>query len=320
MRCRTVAEIVEEANRILFKEQDVLHQKDAEYFFRGESMNFLRKDEGFDKELDSPFTCLLDRSPEWYMNERVLYQEALRLNVASFRDDVTMVERIARMQHYQLPTRFCDMSSNVLCSAMFACGGGEFNVEKRDNEHDGYIRVIKVRRDKMKSFTSDIITAIAHLPLVNADRVKPSEKDGLSYLRYEVTNNRPGFSFDTCSSRGDLTTAKEQLRKEIQQVWAFKPIWNTSRISNQSGAFLAFGCRDNKEPLNPTFSLVDYDNKDAPSCGIAQVAVIQINGAFKKSLREELRYFGMPVEGVYPDLSNVCSEISNRVKERGYVS
>lgn len=317
MRCQSVAEIVNEADRILFKEQNTSAQAEAEYFFRGESMNFRRKDEGFDKELDTAFPCSLDRSPEWYKNERELYQEAVRLNVVSFSEDRTMVERVARMQHYQMPTRFCDMSSNVLCSAMFACGGGDANAANRDNEHDGYIRVIKVNRKKMKSFTSDIIMAIAHLPLVNCDRVKPSEPDGLSYLRYEITNSRPGFSMDTCSSRGDLMTAKEQLRREIRQVWAFKPIWNTRRISSQSGAFLAFGCNDYKKPLNPTFSLEDYDNPEAPSYGIAQVAVIQINGGFKKSIREELRYFGMPIEGLYPDLSNVCLEVANRVKERG---
>lgn len=317
MRCKSVSEIVREASRVLFEERDALSHGEAEYFFRGEAMNFKRRHEGFDRELDTDFPCFLDREPAWYRNERELYQEAVRLNVVSFGEDRTMVERLVRMQHYQMPTRFCDMSSNVLCAAMFACGGGEINAANRDNEHDGYIRIIRVSRRKMKSFTSDIITAIAHLPLVNCDRVRPSELDGLDYLRYEVTNSRPGFSMETCSSRGDLMTAREQLRREIRQVWAFKPIWNTRRISNQSGVFLAFGCNDGKEPLNPTFSPGDYDNPEAPSYGIAQVAVIQVNGGFKKRIREELRYFGMPIESVYPDLSNVCSEVANRLRERG---
>ena len=132
-----------------------------------------------------------------------------------------------------------------------------------------------------------------------------------------MTNSRPGFSLTVTESTGDnLRSAKEQLREEIQHVWAFKPVWNTRRIRSQSGVFLAFGCRDGKEPLNPTFSPDDYDNKDAPSCGIAQVAVIQIDGQFKKQIVEELRYFGMPAESVYPDLSNICTEISERLKEQ----
>ena len=79
--------------------------------------------------------------------------------------------------------------------------------------------------------------------------------------------------------------------------------------------FLAFGCRDGKEPLNPTFSPLDYDNPAAPSCGIAQVAVIQIDGGFKSKITDELRYFGVPAESIYPDLSNVCVEISERLKQ-----
>lgn len=317
MRCKSVREIVEEADRILFHELDCLHCRDEEFFFRGESMNFKRKDEGFALPLDTAFPSYIDREEAWWKNERDLYQEALRLNVISFEEDRTMVERIARMQHYQLPTRFCDMTSSVLTATQFACGLGDISRQSRDNGHDGYIRVIKVKKDRMKSFTSDIITAIAHLPLVKCSNINPSKKDGLDYLRYEVTNSRPGFSLPVFESAGnDLRSARKQLQEEIQHVWAFKPVWNTRRIRSQSGAFLAFGCRDGKKPLNPTFSPDDYDNKDAPSCGIAQVAVIQINGQFKRQIVEELRYFGMPAESVYPDLSNVCTEISERLKEQ----
>ena len=317
MRCRNVREIVEEADRILFNELDCLQCRDAEFYFRGESMNFKRQDEGTDLPLGTAFPSYIDRNKAWWQNERDLYQEALRLNVISFEEDKTMVERVARMQHYQLPTRFCDMTSNILTAVQFACGLGDINRTKRDNGHDGYIRIMKVKKERMKSFTSDIITAIAHLPLVKCGNINPSRKDGLDYLRYEVTNSRPGFSMPVSESTGDnLRTAKEQLREEIQHVWAFKPVWNTRRIRNQSGVFLAFGCRDGKEPLNPTFAPDDYENEDAPSCGIAQVAVIQIDGQFKKQIIEELRYFGMPAENVYPDLSNVCTEISERLKEQ----
>ena len=66
-------------------------------------------------------------------------------------------------------------TSNVLIATQFACGAGNMNRENRDNGHDGYIRVIKVNRKRIKSFTSDIITAIAHLPLVHYENVKPSK-------------------------------------------------------------------------------------------------------------------------------------------------
>lgn len=170
----------------------------------------------------------------------------------------------------------------------------------------------------MKSFTSDIITAIAHLPLVKCEDVNPSREGGLDSLRYEITNGRPGFSMQIsrAEGKGGTISVEKQLREEIQKVWAFKPIWNTRRIRTQSGIFLAYGCRDGKKPLNPTYSPADYDNPDAASCGIAQDAVIQIAAEAKCRIRDELRYFGMPAENVYPDLSNVCMEISEFVKMR----
>ena len=315
MRCKSVKDIVDEANRILFSENNALYGKDVEYFFRGESLNFKRKDDGVDLPLGTAFPCYLDRDQKFIDNERELYQEAMRLNIATFDKDRTMVERVARMQHYQVPTRFCDLSSNVLMAAMFACGGGDtWNKDKRDNGHDGYIRVMKIRKDRIKSFTSDIIMAIAHLPLVKRQNINPSKPDGLSHLRYEITNSRPGFSMEISDFNDGLRQAKEQLQEEIQHVWPFKPIWNSERIRKQEGIFLAFGCKDNKEPLNPTFSLGDYDNPEAPSYGIAQIDYIQIHFDYKKYIREELRYFGIPIESVYPDLSNASMEIENRLK------
>lgn len=316
MRCKSVKDIVDEANRILFSENNALYGKDVEYFFRGESLNFKRKGDGVDLPLGTAFPCYLDRDQKFIDNERELYQEAMRLNIATFDKDRTMVERVARMQHYQVPTRFCDLSSNVLMAAMFACGGGDtWNKDKRDNGHDGYIRVMKIRKDRIKSFTSDIIMAIAHLPLVKRQNINPSKPNGLSHLRYEITNSRPGFSMEISDFNDGLRQAKEQLQEEIQHVWPFKPIWNSERIRKQEGIFLAFGCKDNKEPLNPSFSLDDYDNPKAPSYGIAQIDFIQIHYEYKKYIREELRYFGVPIESVYPDLANASMEIENRLKK-----
>ena len=277
----------------------------AEFFFRGESKN--HKSDYDDEPLGTAFQSLLDRRG-LVEYERELYQEAMRLNVASFEEDRTLVEQVARMQHYGLPTRFCDMSTNVLLSAHFACGGGEKTESERDKLRDGFIRVMKVRSDRIKSFTSDKIIAIAHLPLVDAENINPSKTDGLDYLSYEIKNNRPGFIYESEGIGG-------WLREDIQHVWVFKPMMNSRRIRRQGGLFLAFGCGDNKKSLEPTFSPSDYDKPSAPSYGIKQIGYIRIAAEAKKNIRKQLRYFGMESESVYPELSNVCEELENRFME-----
>ena len=305
MRCRTLEEVVGEVLRLVDGEMSTHPESDAEFFFRGESKNHKSDYDG--DPLGTAFQSYLDREGlQEY--ERQLFEDAMRLNVASFEEDRTMVERVARMQHYGLPTRFADMSTNAFLSAHFACGGGERDAEKRNNGRDGFIRVMKVAAHKMKSFTSDRIIAIAHLPLVEAGNINPSKSDGLDYLTYEIKNNRPGFFYEK-------EGIGSWLRDDIQQVWAFKPMMNSRRIRKQGGLFLAFGCGDNKKPLEPTFSPEDYENESAPSYGIKQIGYVQIAAEAKKQIREQLRFFGIEGELVYPELSTVCEELHMRFKE-----
>lgn len=307
--CRSLDEVVADILRIVDDNKAASRHDDdgAEYFFRGEQRNHKHHGSSI---LDPSFDCFLDRSPSYWKHERELYQEAMRLNVASFTEDRTMCERIARMQHYSLPTRFADLSTNAFLSTLFAAGGCSYTPGGCPNE-DGFIRVIKVSKHKMKSFTSDIIVAISHLPLVDADNIHPENgsKQDLGYLAYEMLKERPGFDLDSCGKRGI------SLFEEIQQVWAFKPLMNNPRIRNQGGLFLAFGCRDGKEPLHPSFSTADYDNPNAPSYGIAQVGFVRIAAKAKSDILEQLRMFGMAEESVYPDLQNVCQTLDKRFKE-----
>jgi hypothetical protein len=305
--CHSLDEVVASLLRTIEQDRKAFPEEGAEYFFRGETCNFRHPGSPY---LDSAFDSLVDREEGYWKNERKLYEEAMRLNVASFTEDRTMAERVARMQHYGLPTRFADLSENALLSVCFAAGGGGGDATSHAKE-DGFIRVIKVAPDKMKSFTSDIITAIAHLPLVSCENVNPGRKGGIGYLTYEILRERPGFS-----GENEWPEIGETLRHDIQQVWAFKPIVNSARLRNQGGVFLAFGCRDGKEPLRPTFSAADYGNKDAPSWGIMQIGFVRIPAGAKKRILEELRWFGMPEERIYPELSDVCKVLKKRFKER----
>lgn len=315
-KCQTLKDIVNQVAMLIKNEAgEYPAEQEAEFFFRGESC--LHGDDLKTGKLGEGFDSCIDRKAEWIKNERMLYQEALRWNVISFLEDKTMIERIARMQHYQLPTRLADMSSNALVATLFACSKGYNDENGGTATPDGFIRVIKVMPYKMKSFTSDIIAAIAHLPLVEAKNVHPEKPNGLDYLRYEVTNERPGFSMDISAyvkkgQKAEREKMEKLLRSEIQHVWAVKPILNTDRIRSQEGAFLVFGCRKNKEPLKPVFSRSNFTKKKRPSYGILQVGVVCIDGKCKQDIKKELRYFGMPEEKLYPDLSNVCSVIKDR--------
>ena len=307
--CMSLDEVVFDILRIVKCDKDASCKDDgAEYFFRGEQCNY--KHPG-SPVLDTAFDSLLDREESYWKHERELYEEAMRLNVASFSEDRTMCERIARMQHYRLPTRFADLSINALLPTLFACGGCSDTPEKSKDD-DGFIRVIKVAKHKMKSFTSDIIVAISHLPLVDAMNIHPQRsKCDVGYLAYESKNERPAFY-----RKEDDDGLHKQLCEQLGHVWAFKPLMNNPRIRNQGGLFLAFGCRDEKEPLRPSFSIGDYNKSDKPSYGIAQVGYVRIAAKAKPTILDQLRMFGMTEESVYPELSDVCKTLGKRFKDK----
>ncbi|MBR1609515.1 MAG: FRG domain-containing protein [Kiritimatiellae bacterium] len=265
--CNTLDQVVADILQVVADDKAMSRRDDdgAEYFFRGEQRAY-----PIPGRPATAFDPVLDRFESFWKHERELYEEAMRLNVASFTEDRTMCERIARMQHYRLPTRFADLSVNALLPTLFACGGCSDKPGGWPDD-DGFIKVFKVAKHKMKSFTSDIIVAISHLPLVDNDKINPVSKRDVGYLVYETKNERPAFY-----RKEDDDWLHEELCNQLGQVWAFKPLMNNPRIRNQGGLFLAFGCRDGKEPLRPTFSLADYDNPTAPSFGIAQVGFVRI--------------------------------------------
>lgn len=305
-RCESVCEIVKEVQEIIKKDQEKKDPRDdkATYWFRGEAKNYA---DSSGSDIGTEFQPCLYRKKNWVKNEREIYEAALRLNIVSFAEDTRMSERIARMQHYGLPTRFCDISDNALLSAFFAA-----DTEDVDGNADGFIRVIKVAGHKMKSFTSDIIVAISQLPLVDIDRIKMFTKNGLAALTYEIANGERSWFY----SESENPNAGKRLKKEIQQVWAFRPILNNRRIRAQGGAFLAFGCGSGKAQLDATFSPADYDDETKPTYGIKQIGFVRIAAERKVAICEELRHFGVPEETVYPDLENVCTSIKNRFSDK----
>ena len=303
--CKSIADVVANVHEIIANERECCpEEKDAEFFFRGESRSHYDGD-----DFGTSFQSSLDRL-NLVQYERDIFNDAMRLNVADFDLDRTMPERIARMQHYQLPTRFADISENVLTALFFAVSKGYGSESERSKDEDGYIRVIKIAKFKMKQYNSDIIIAISHLPLVKNEQIKFHEgEDGIDYLRYEITNSRPGFGV---AATPDI---KRQLIDELQQVWAFRPLCNSRRLRNQAGAFLVFGCGDGKTSLNPSFAPSDYE-ENCPSRGIKQIAYIRIAADAKEAIREELRLYGISEETVYPELANVNAAISNRYRDK----
>lgn len=220
-------------------------------------------------------------------SEDRLCKELLIAHYDEFQGDQYCFDRLVRMQHYGLPTRLLDISSNPLVALFFACSGG-----KDQSELDGEVIVFKVKSHLVKYFDSDTVSCLSNLS--NLTYAQKNEIDlGLDKDAFNVTDVLGKLLHHIKSEKGFFEG--RIIPDDLRSIICVKAKRTNTRIKSQSGAFLLFG----HEAALP----------DAGQDGI-EIARVTIQN--KPHILEQLDRININATTVYPSIQETAVHLRDK--------
>ena len=232
------------------------------------------------------------RAPYLIANEERMIEEAIIRCPADFPESLSFFERLVRLQHYGLPTRLLDLTSNALVALYFAC---------QDKERtEGEVIVFDIPRSEVKYYSSDTVSVIANLARrrnsfdlakLPDDTERFNDAPAISRLVYDVCQDKPAF--------------RPMIEKEdLSRVLCVRAKLDNVRIARQDGAFLLFGIGGKKSEcatVPPSWCV----------CGNSTRRIIFSN---KHRIKRELEQFGVSGQALFPELDSQSRWIQLRFK------
>lgn len=254
--------------------EGIYNDKDSVLFFRGHS------------DYNYSMIPSIYRDTGWINNEDVLFKELILKCPSDFYSNESTFQSLVKMQHYSLPTRLLDITTNPLIALYFATS---------ESSNDGEVVILKIPKREIKYFDSDTVSVLSNISRRPAEFSIDSNLEieefnlqkEIRYLLHEIKKEKPYFE-------------PSINPKDLESVVCVKPKLDNARIIKQDGAFLLFGM--NKIKTNPASIPEKYIVKGDNDPLI-------IKSETKKNIRSQLTALGITEGSIYPEIDRVAGHI-----------
>ena len=244
------------------------------YFFRGHADAIKFKNEPS-----------IYRNVNLINSEHILFKELVSHNPEEFKECHSAIEHLVKMQHYSLPTRLLDLTTNPLIALYFA-------VSEMSNKH-GEVVVFKIPKKDIKYYDSDTVSVLANIAKCNntfecndsLSKEEFNEQGHIALLLHQIGFEKPHFQ-------------KIIEPKDVNRVLCVKVKQNNPRIINQSGAFLLFGVNKEKGIKG------DIESTWLPLKGSDKLLIYK-----KERIKKDLELMGITTSFVYPEMENYARKL-----------
>ena len=263
-------------------------KKDHTLFFRGHA------NENF-SALPAIFRAIpKSSSSEKYIDkEAQLFHNMIMQCPDEFKDSVSTFDHLVKMQHYSLPTRLLDITTNPLVALYFSCS--EF-IEEGTN---GEVIVYQIPNNDIKFYNSDTVSVISNLAQLKNDFDIKSDTKSDDYREkfiHIIKNEKPYFL-----DKIDLN--------DLTRVICVQPKQDNKRIIKQSGAFLLFAMGEEFKKNTAAKIPSDY---------ILKKFNITIPNKNKEQFLISLEHIAISEATLFPEIDNVAKFLKS--PKRVYVN
>lgn len=261
---------------ILDKLSDDSYDDNVSIFYRGHS------------SLKFELKPSIYRDKELIKNENRLFKDIIARSPSDFKDCNSTFEKLVKMQHYSLPTRLLDITSNPLVALFFACKD-----EKQMNE-DGELYRFEITEEDLKYYDSDTVSVVSNIArrphdfsiqsIKGLPKSTFNKKGEIQYLLHEIRSEKSHFS-----------AVIDPLHLEM--VFCVRPKLDNPRIIRQEGAFFVFGIEDDKSHC----AKFDFEYQS-----------FIINKSEKPKILKQLDILGINESTLFPEIEHVAKHLKDK--------